>query len=110
MNFDYWNECEAAVTVCDNEGVVLYCNNRSAEQFAKYGDLIGTNLKNCHSTKSWQMMCDMLVNDKTNTYTIEKNGIKKIIRQMPWKVDGEVKGLIEISFEIPSDMPHHVRD
>ena len=32
-----------------------------------------------------------------------------MIYQTPWRESGEVKGLIEITFEIPNEMPHFVR-
>ena len=44
-----------------------------------------------------------------NAYTIEKNGVRKMIYQTAWKQDGVVGGLVEISMEIPGEMPHHVR-
>ena len=45
----------------------------------------------------------------TNAYTIEKNGVRKMIYQTAWRVDGIVGGLAEISMEIPADMPHYIR-
>jgi len=50
-----------------------------------------------------------LSNNSTNAYTIEKNGIKKMIFQSPWKENGETKGMIEFSFEIPFEMQHFIR-
>ncbi|CUQ61167.1 Uncharacterised protein [Dorea longicatena] len=44
-----------------------------------------------------------------NAYTIEKNGVKKMIYQTAWKQDGVVGGLVEISMEIPGEMPHYMR-
>lgn len=110
MNMDYWNETAAAVTICDCDGIVVYCNKRSAEQFAKYGDLLGKNLKDCHGPTSWQKICRLIETGESNIYTIEKKGVKKLIHQMPWREQGEIKGLIEISFELPSDMQHFVRE
>jgi len=46
---------------------------------------------------------------ETNVYTIEKAGIKKMIYQTPWYQNGKVAGLVEISIEIPFDMPHFIR-
>ena len=45
-----------------------------------------------------------------NSYTIEKKGIKKLIHQSPWFEDGKPAGLIEISIEIPFELPHFIRD
>ena len=41
---------------------------------------------------------------------LEKNGQKKMIYQTPWRIDGQVKGLVEISFVLPDEMPHYDRD
>ena len=38
-----------------------------------------------------------------------KGDVKKIIYQTPWKKEGEVAGLIEISIELPENLPHYVR-
>jgi predicted RNA methylase len=52
----------------------------------------------------------MLHKPQTNIYTIEKKGVRKIIRQSPWVKDGVFSGIVEISFEIPEQMAHHVRE
>jgi len=110
MNIDYWKEVPAAVTICDCSCVVVYCNDRSAAQFAKYGSLIGRNLKDCHGAASWEKICLLIETGESNIYTIEKRGVKKLIHQMPWREESEIKGLIEISFELPAQMPHFVRE
>ena len=40
---------------------------------------------------------------------IEKNGVKKIIYQSPWYKEGEYAGFVELSLEIPLEMPHFIR-
>ncbi len=45
-----------------------------------------------------------------NVYTIEKKGKKKLIYQAPWFLDGAFGGLVELSLEIPFEMPHFIRD
>ena len=45
----------------------------------------------------------------TNTYSISKNGLKKIIHQTPWRRDGKIAGLVEFSIVLPADMPHYDR-
>jgi len=49
-------------------------------------------------------------NKSPNVYTIEKNGIKKIIYQSSIFEDNIFKGMIELSLEIPFEMPHFKRD
>ena len=51
----------------------------------------------------------MLETHERNVYTIEKNGVRKLIYQSPWYQNGEFAGLVEISLEIPEQMPHFVR-
>jgi hypothetical protein len=46
---------------------------------------------------------------KSNTYTVEKNGRKRLIHQSPLLRGGELAGLMEISFDIPGGLPHFVR-
>jgi transcriptional regulator with PAS, ATPase and Fis domain len=112
MNFiDYYAELPMAVTVCDRDGIVLYMNQKSIATFAKDGgaDLIGKSLLDCHSVQSRKKLLLLIESQKTNTYTIEKNGLHKLIHQTPWFEGGELRGLIEFSFEIPVAMPHFIR-
>ena len=51
----------------------------------------------------------MLKNHNLNAYTIEKNGVKKLVYQSPWFENGEFAGYIELSMELPAEMPHFVR-
>jgi transcriptional regulator with PAS, ATPase and Fis domain len=109
--FDYFSEIPVAVTVCDQNGIILYMNKKSALTFQTDGGaaLIGKNLFDCHPGQSKEKVAALLKSQKTNSYTIEKNGVHKMIQQTPWFENGEFKGLIEFSFEIPADMPHFLR-
>lgn len=110
MVSDWSNETGFAVTVCDKDGVVVYRNAKAAKTFEKYGNLIGKNLKDCHNANSWAKIEQMLATGESNTYTIEKNGVKKMIHQTPWIENGEIVGLVELSIELPESMPHFKRD
>lgn len=107
--FPWADEVDCAVTVCDIEGVILYMNEKARATFAKHGDLIGRNLFDCHSERSREMIRRMLATGGTNAYTIEKQGVRKMIYQTAWKEHGEIRGLVEISMEIPCEMPHYIR-
>jgi len=100
-----------AITVCDREGIVVYMNERSKMQFAKTeeGDLVGKSLIDCHPEPARSLLKKMLAEPMPNSYIIEKRGIRKMIHQTPWMENGEFKGVVEISFEIPVEMPHHKR-
>ena len=106
---DWTKEMNCAVTVCDKEGVIIYMNDKAKETFASNGNLIGKSLIPCHNERSRAIIADLLATGGSNSYTIQKNGLKKMIYQTAWKEDGEVAGLVEISMVIPEDMPHYVR-
>jgi len=105
-------EFPSAVTVCDAEGIILEMNDKSAETFEMDGglNLIGKNLIDCHPEPSKSKLLEMLKTQTKNIYTIEKNGKKKMIYQTPWYENGKYSGFVEISIDIPFDMPHFIRD
>ncbi len=107
-NFDHVN---FAVTICDKDGVITYMNEKAQATFLKYGgkDLIGKSLFDCHNPTSVSKIKELLQTGETNSYTIKKNGEKKLIYQTPHYQDGKIEGLIELSLVIPIDMPHFIR-
>ena len=58
--------------------------------------------------KVFPKLAQLLKHPEDNMYTIEKPGVKKILYQTPWKENGEIKGLVEISFQLVG-MPHFIR-
>jgi hypothetical protein len=108
---DWIREFPGAVTVCDLDGIVLEMNGKSARTFEKYGGggLIGRNLLDCHPEPARSKLVQLLESGGSNVYTIEKNGIRKLIYQTPWFVDGQRRGMVELSLEIPADIPHFLR-
>jgi hypothetical protein len=105
-------EFPGAITVCDRTGIILSMNDRSAAAFAADGGiaLIGHNLLDCHPEPARTRTAELLATPKVNAYTIEKRGVRKLIYQAPWYRHGECQGLVELSLEIPADMPHFVRE
>ncbi len=105
-------EFPAAVTVCDPRGVILEMNAGSRKVFEKDGGaaLIGTNLLDCHPEPARTRLRELMDARRSNVYTIEKGGVKKLIYQTPWYRGGQYCGFVEIAFEIPFNMPHFVRD
>lgn len=108
---NWFNEVPFAITVCNDQGVMLEMNEKSALTFSTDGGktLIGKSLLDCHSDKSRQMIIEMMKSEEVNIYTIEKQGQKKLIYQCPWFIEGKMSGLVELSIEIPNDIPHFVR-
>ncbi|MDL2262635.1 PAS domain-containing protein [Bacteroidales bacterium OttesenSCG-928-I21] len=100
-----------AVTACDLDTNIVYMNEKSESTFLKNGEksLIGKSLFDCHGSKSAERIKFLLENGETNVYTIEKNGIKKLIYQCPWYKNNEIAGLVEISLIMPENMPHFIR-
>jgi transcriptional regulator with PAS, ATPase and Fis domain len=109
---DWVQEFPGAVTVCDAAGRIIEMNGRSLESFAADGGakLIGTNVLDCHPEPSRSKLEGMMAERRTNVYTIQKNGKKKLIYQAPWYKGGVYAGFVELAFDIPWDLPHFNRD
>jgi transcriptional regulator with PAS, ATPase and Fis domain len=112
MIVDWARALPAAVTVCDKDGVILEMNEESARVFAADGgaSLVGQSLYACHGAESADQIRELLRTERTNVYTIEKAGIRKMIYQAPWYENGRLGGLVEIAFPLPPTVPHLVRD
>lgn len=104
-------EFPCAVTVCDVDGIILRMNARAAQTFQADGGaaLVGRNVLDCHPPAARARLQEMLHSRTMNAYTIEKNGVKKLIYQSPWFENGEYKGFVEISLPLPAVLPHFVR-
>jgi PAS domain S-box-containing protein len=112
MSEEAWiKEFPGSITVTDTAGIILEMNDKACKTFEKYGGnaLIGKNMLDVHPEPARTKVADMLKNKTANSYTIEKNGIKKIVYQSPWFQQGEYAGFVELSLEIPLEMPHFVR-
>ena len=109
--FEWFDALPCSVTVCDTNYTILYMNDRSAEVNAKDGgkSLVGKNLMDCHPPQAQEKLRAVMASGHPNVYTIEKNGVRKMIVQSPWRKAGKISGLVEISFELPSEIPHFVR-
>ena len=100
---------KVAITVCDKEGNILDMNQTSADVNSHGQKIVGNNLFDCHPERAAKILRELLDEEKLNAYTIEKNGVKKLIYQVPWYDGEEFGGLIELSLPIPMEMPHFVR-
>lgn len=106
MEYKWAKQTNCNITVCDTEGKIIFMNDNS---LAKYGDIIGSNMFDCHNPNSKQKIMELIASGGSNSYTIERNGIKKFIYQTAWMEDGKTKGLVEFAMEIPDNMPHFIR-
>jgi transcriptional regulator with PAS, ATPase and Fis domain len=112
MNTHEWvKEFSGAVTVCDPQGIIVEMNDKAAKTFGKDGGfaLLATNVLDCHPEPARSKLENMLKEGSPNVYTIEKNGVKKLIYQSPIYENGIYAGFVELSLEIPIEMPHFKR-
>jgi hypothetical protein len=111
MSIQWIKEFPAAITVCDLNGIALEMNDKAALSYKDDGgyDLLGKNLLDCHPEAARNKMLALMQNQQKNVYTIEKNGVKKLIFQSPWYENGEYAGFVELSLEIPFTLPHFIR-
>ena len=107
----FMDNLNASVTICDTSGIIIYMNDKAVKTFEKYGGnkLINTNILDCHPEPAKTKLAELIKTQKSNYYTIEKDGIKKLLYQFPWYEGNEYKGYAEIVLEIPFDMPHFIR-
>lgn len=110
-DYAWVKEFPNAITVCDLAGIILEMNDKAAQGFADQGGraLIGTNMLDCHPEPARTKTKQLLESRQKNVYTIEKNGVKKLICQSPWYRDGKCSGFVELALEIPFELPHFVR-
>jgi transcriptional regulator with PAS, ATPase and Fis domain len=108
---NWMDEIGIAITVTDANGTITDMNPTSISTFAADGGakLIGTDVLACHPEPSRTQLAGMYKERKPNHYTIEKNGQRKIIHQLPLFKDGEFRGYVEISIPIPDTLPHFKR-
>ena len=104
-------EFNGAITITDKAGVITYMNDKSIKTFMDDGGekLLGQNVLDCHPEPSRSKLAELMNKEITNVYTIEKNGKKKLVYQSPLYENGNYKGFIELTLEIPFEMPHFVR-
>ncbi len=106
------NQIQIAITVTDEHGIITDMNPASIDVFAADGGarLIGTDVLACHPEPSRAQLAEMYRHPQPNHYTIQKNGRRKIIHQLPLFEGSVFKGYVEIAIPIPDDLPHHNRD
>lgn len=103
----HWStEIPMPVTVCNKEGVIVEMNNQSRLLFKDDGGdkLIGKSLLDCHPEPSRTKLVQLLESRKSNTYVSSENGVKKLIHEMPWYIDGEYQGFVEILIDLPENV------
>jgi transcriptional regulator with PAS, ATPase and Fis domain len=108
---DWMRDFPNAITVCDLQGIILAMNEKAAVVFREEGgkELIGKSLLDCHPEPARSRLLQLLQSGERNVYTIEKNGIRKLIYQAPWHQNDTRCGMVELVLEIPFEIPHFKR-
>ncbi len=108
---DWVREFPGAVIVCDEAGRITELNDRAARNYEAEGGqaLVGRSLLDCHPGPARAKLAALMAERRTNVYTIEKKGLRKLIHQAPWFRAGRYAGFVEIVFEVPAEIPHFVR-
>jgi PAS domain-containing protein len=106
------NEFPGIITVCDANGTIIDLNDASVRQFAEEGGakLIGSCIFDCHPEPARSKFKELMKSRRQNIYTIQKDGRRKLIFQTPWYRKGEFAGFLDMTLEIPWEMPHYNRD
>lgn len=104
-------ELPAEVMVCNSKGIITEMNLEAEVLFARDGGsgLLGTDVLDCHPEPSRSKLQGMMEKPVTNAYYSTENGEKRFVFQAPWTLDGQYAGFVEISFQVPDDIPHFVR-
>jgi len=105
-------EIPIAITVTDENGIIVEMNARSRETFAADGGgaLVGRSVFDCHPEPARTRTRELYERHQPNHYTIQESGQRKIIHQIPWTRGGRFAGIVEISIPIPDELPHFDRD
>jgi transcriptional regulator with PAS, ATPase and Fis domain len=101
----------AEVMACSKDGEILDMNAEAAILFGTDGgfSLLGANVLECHPESARVKLERMLKDQNTNAYYNTENGVTRFFYQAPWYQDGQYAGFIEISFEVPEQIPHYIR-
>lgn len=105
-------EFSGVLTICDPDGIILEMNDRAVKSFEDDGGLalVGKNVLDCHPEPARHKIRELMEERQPNVYTVEKSGVKKLVYQSPWYKNGEYAGFLELTLQVPFDMPHFVRD
>jgi len=107
MEKNAWvKEIPLAITVVDCNGTILEMNDKAIKSFEEEGGekLIGKSLFDCHSPNSNEIIKHIIESGEKRVVEIEKSGVKNIDYITPWFKDGKCAGIVELSFEIPTQV------
>jgi len=109
---EWFENLPCAVTVCDRNYTILYVNQATAEANAERGgkELVGRSLLDCHPPRARRLLRKVMDSGEPHIFTSERNGRKKMVYEAHWRRDGEVGGMIEVSFQLPRKVRNLAKD
>lgn len=104
-NETWFKHFPGAITVTDENAIIIEMNDASIESFIEYGgrDLIGKSVIDCHPESVKEKVQKIFDSQEPNAYIVEKHNQKKLVYQTPFFEDGKLAGVVEISLPLPED-------
>lgn len=105
-------ELPVEITVCDANGMLIEMNARAELLFKDDGggSLLGSDALACHPEPSRTKFAGMLAVQDCNVYLNTEKGENRFFFQSPWYKGGQFAGFVEISFEVPGEIPPLVKE
>ena len=101
-----------AITITDKDGTVIEMNEGSQKLYEPDGGyaVLGTNAIACHPERVREKVRKLYETHAFNIYSIKKDGMKHLVYQAPYFIDGDFSGMVELLLDLPEDIPHFDRD
>lgn len=108
---DWVDEFPGMISVCDKDGKILAMNQKISDYFKDTGgkNLVGSNLFDCHSKQSGEMIKEQMKSQKTIVYTAEEDGQTELVIHAPWFQNGQFAGIVEITVPLEGEIKHLLR-
>jgi transcriptional regulator with PAS, ATPase and Fis domain len=109
----HWvSDFPAEIMVTDTTGIILEMNACAEVIFDADGGrrLLGKDVLACHPEPARTKLAGMMEKQIMNVYFNTEKGEKRFFFQSPWYRDGRFAGFVEISFKVPGEIPHFIRE
>ena len=109
---DWYEAFPGAITVTDENGTIINMNaeSRGRPEMQVGHSLIGQNAITCHKEPTQSKVRKMYEQQRSNVYSITKDGKKQLVYQAAYFIEGQFSGIVELVLDLPADMPHFDRD
>lgn len=101
-----------AITATDENGIITDMNKASRErpEMQVGYDLVGHSAITCHKEPTQTKVRKLYEQQKSNIYSITKDGKKQLVYQAACFKDGKFSGIVELVLDLPGVVPHFNRD